>query len=126
MQRREMSSKKRVLVCPLDWGLGHATRCIPLIHALLNEGAYVIIAADGSPLALLKEEFPGLQFITLPGYGIHYSKWLSMTASMLLQSPKIAFNIFLEHRRLKMIIRDNKIDCVIADNRYGLWNKDIH
>ncbi len=121
-----VSIHKKVLVCPLDWGLGHATRCIPLIRSLLSEDAEVLIAADGSPLVLLKEEFPALKFIGLPGYNIRYSKWLSMTVSMLLQSPKIIFNILLEHRRLKKIICEHKIDCVISDNRYGLWNRSVH
>lgn len=121
-----MSGKKRILICPLDWGLGHATRCVPLIHALLKEGADVIIAADGSPLALLKEEFSNLKFIRLRGYHIHYSKRISMTLSMLLQSPKILFNIFLEHSQLKKIINDHKINCIISDNRYGLWNNDVY
>ncbi|MBU3745270.1 MAG: glycosyl transferase family 28, partial [Sediminibacterium sp.] len=32
----------KVLVAPLDWGLGHATRCIPIIAALLSEGYEVM------------------------------------------------------------------------------------
>jgi len=118
-------SKKRVLVCPLDWGLGHATRCIPIIHALLEEGAEVIMASEGAPLALLQEEFPALKAIVLPGYGIHYSRRLPMMASMLFQSPKILLRIIREHRRLKKIIRNHQMDCVISDNRYGLWNKTV-
>ncbi len=42
-----------MLVAPLDWGLGHATRCIPIINELIQQGAQVIVAASG-----LAEESP--------------------------------------------------------------------
>jgi hypothetical protein len=35
--------QKKVLIAPLDWGLGHATRCIPVITALLELGYHVTI-----------------------------------------------------------------------------------
>ena len=38
----------RILLAPLNWGLGHATRCIPVIHQLLQDQNEVIIAADGN------------------------------------------------------------------------------
>jgi uncharacterized protein (TIGR00661 family) len=117
-----MSKAKRILICPLDWGLGHATRCIPIIRMLLEQNAEVIIAADKGPLALLKNEFPQLTFVTLKGYGISYSKLLPMTLSMLLSIPKILSGIKHEHEELKKIVDQYAIDIVISDNRYGCWN----
>ena len=38
---------QNVLVCPLDWGLGHAARCVPIIKALEARGKKVLLAADG-------------------------------------------------------------------------------
>jgi hypothetical protein len=58
-------SKPRILVAPLDWGLGHATRCIPIIFKLLQQNCDVLIAADGAGKFLLQKEFPGLAFIDL-------------------------------------------------------------
>ena len=49
---------KSILVAPLNWGLGHATRCIPIIKALQQNNYIPIIASDGIALALLKKEFP--------------------------------------------------------------------
>ena len=63
-----------VLIAPLDWGLGHATRCIPIIKELINQGARVTIAASGSQKILLNEEFPLLEFIEIPGYEIRYKR----------------------------------------------------
>lgn len=118
-----MNKPKRILICPLDWGLGHATRCIPIIRLLLEQNAEVIIAADKRPLELLKQEFPSLAFVTLKGYEINYPKSGSMAISMLLSIPKILSGIKREHIELDKIIGEQAIDVVISDNRYGCWSK---
>jgi len=117
-----MSNAKRILICPLDWGLGHATRCIPIIRLLLKQNAEVIIAADKGPLEVLKKEFPNISFITLKGYEINYPEKGSMTLKMLLSIPKILSGIKTEHEALKKIVEQYHIDIVISDNRYGCWN----
>ena len=83
-----MRQKKRILVCPLDWGLGHATRCIPIIRLLLQEKQEVIIAGSGRSFLLLQQEFPDLEFVDLPGYDIRYSK-NAMALQMYFSIPKI-------------------------------------
>ncbi|MEO6883359.1 MAG: glycosyltransferase [Bacteroidia bacterium] len=118
-------SKKRILVCPLDWGLGHATRCIPIIRFLQQKNMGVIIAADKAPLELLKKEFPDLEFIRFSGYEITYPDKDFMVLKMLSQIPKIIRKIKSEHAQLEKIIFKNRIDAVISDNRYGLWTKKI-
>ena len=112
-----MQKNKRILICPLDWGLGHATRCIPIIHLLLKKNTEVVIAADAGPLALLKQEFPQLTFVQLKGYNIQYPKSGSMKLKMLLSIPKIVNGIKEEHTQLDKIIDEHKIDIVISDNR---------
>jgi uncharacterized protein (TIGR00661 family) len=116
----------KVLVAPLDWGLGHATRCIPIIKKLIRQGDEVLIASDGRIEKLLKKEFPDLTFVFLHGYRIRYSSFLPMTLSILFQIPKIGWRIFREHKDLEKIIQRYHIDVVISDNRYGLWNKKIY
>ena len=120
-----MQEKKRILVAPLDWGIGHATRCIPIINYLLEHNFEVVIAADKRPLHLLSDEFPKLEIIRLEGYNITYPTLLSMSISMALQIPKILMNIKKENNLLKEIIKDYRIDGVISDNRYGLYNNSI-
>lgn len=117
-----MKMKKRVLVTPLNWGLGHATRCIPVINEFIKQGAEVLIAADGRPLDLLKKEFPSLRFIELPGYNVEYSSSGSMVFKMLLLAPKIIASIKNEHELLEEIVTKQEIDLVFSDNRYGCWS----
>lgn len=120
-----MKTKKRILVCPLDWGLGHATRCIPVIRELQKQGAEVVIAADKRPLELLKQEFPQAQFIVFPGYDIAYPENGSMVLKMAFSIPKILKKISEEKKFVKEIVRSEKIDGVISDNRYGLGITDV-
>ncbi|MDR1543272.1 MAG: hypothetical protein LBS50_02445 [Prevotellaceae bacterium] len=123
---KSISSAKRILVAPLDWGLGHATRCVPIIYALLEEGKEVILAASGVGSEFLKKEFPTLQIIDFKGINIKYSKSNSQVWTMIMQIPHILFNICIEHFKLKKIIQKFDIQAVISDNRFGLWNKNIY
>lgn len=119
-----MQPKKRILICPLDWGLGHATRCIPVIQLLLQKDHEVIIGGSGRSLALLKKEFPLLASIELPGYDIQYSNG-SLALKLFISTPRIFKAIKREHAAVEKIVRDKKIDLVISDNRFGLWNKQV-
>ncbi|MDP8229203.1 MAG: glycosyltransferase [Candidatus Electryoneaceae bacterium] len=116
---------KTVLVAPLDWGLGHATRCVPIIRALRQRDLNVVIASEGRSLKLLKREFPALTALELPVYGIRYPKKGSMAGVMLRQLPKILWTVVQEHRALAAIIHRYDIDAVISDNRFGLWTKTV-
>ena len=120
-----MNSKKRILVAPLDWGLGHASRCVPIAETLQKEGYEVVFAASGRPLELLIQEFPKNDFIKLEGYNISYPKNGQMALSMLSQLFKIWRGIQHEHKQLQQIIDDYNIDGVVSDNRYGLYSKKV-
>ena len=120
------SKRPRILIAPLDWGLGHATRCIPIIKALINEGCEVVIAADKKNFFLLKCEFPETVFLRSSGYEIQYSRNKSLFQfKLFLQAPKIIFSILREKKWLKKIINEYSIDAVISDNRFGMYNRKI-
>lgn len=118
--------QKKVLVVPLDWGLGHATRDIPLIHELLNAGCEVVIAAEGKHAALLSREFPRITILPLPGYNIQYSqKGLFFGLKIIRQIPKIIRAVKYEQAWLRRTVADLGINAVISDNRFGLYHPDI-
>ena len=117
---------RKVLVAPLDWGLGHATRDISIIRALLSNGYEVVIGAEGTQAALLQTEFPSLTILPLVGYHVRYSKnkW-GFFFTLLKQVPYLLRIITKEKRWLEKVIADHRIDLVISDNRFGLHNKNI-
>ena len=114
---------KKILFCVLNWGLGHASRSIPLIKELQDNNE-VILASDGEAGLLLKQELPGLAYHELPSYGIHY-KYSSMHLNMLLQFPKIASTYRQEHKKLKEMVKEEKFDLIISDNRYGCYHHAV-
>jgi len=118
--------KKRILIAPVNWGLGHATRCIPIINALIAYNFEVIIASDGNALKLLKKEFPNLITLELPSYDIKYSKKeLYFKLKFLKHLPRLFKIIKLEQKFIKNIIEDYKIDGIISDNRFGVYSQKI-
>src|SRR5262245_7066609 len=105
---------KNVLVAPLDWGLGHATRCIPIIRELLKRECKVSIAGSGESLALLKKEFPQQAFFDLEPYAPEYSKTKrGMVWKMVSQLPKFYLTIRKEHEQVEKLITENKFDLII-------------
>lgn len=115
---------KKILIAPLDWGLGHATRCIPLIQYLQMLNCELTVAASETSLALLKAEFPNLNFLNLNAYNIIYStnkRW--MAYKVLIQIPKILKAINFEHKWLKKLLQIQNFDAIISDNRYGFYSK---
>ena len=112
----------RVLVAPLNWGLGHASRCIPLIRELLKNSNTVILASSGESLKLLQDTFPISKAFSLPDYRITYGK-NSLALSIFTQIPDILDAIKQEHKETIDIVENNKIDYIISDNRYGVWTE---
>ena len=73
-KKKVTDTKLTILIAPLDWGLGHATRCIPVVKKLQQLSVNVIIAVEDETKSLLQQEFPTIEFLSLHGYKIKYSK----------------------------------------------------
>jgi uncharacterized protein (TIGR00661 family) len=117
-------NKKSILICPLDWGLGHATRCVPIVKELQRLNFNVIIGADKNPLAFLHQEFPNIQLVTIPGYEVTYCEKGS-SFQLFCESVRFYKSIKQERQLINKIIEEHNIDIIISDNRYGLWSAKI-
>src|SRR5690606_22483528 len=118
--------KSRILVAPLNWGLGHATRCIPIIQALIYENFEPVIASDGDALNLLKKEFPTLEYFELPAYNIKYaSSAFFFRSKLLLQTTHILKTISAEKKETARIIEHMNISGIISDSRWGVRNEKV-
>jgi UDP:flavonoid glycosyltransferase YjiC (YdhE family) len=117
---------KNILVAPLNWGLGHATRCVPIINALILEGFNPILASDGLSLELLKKEFPKLKAVELPSYQIEYpKKGKNFNWMMFKNSPKMLKAIIGEKKVVKKLIAELNLCGIISDNRLGARSKKV-
>ena len=122
----DYSANKTILITPLNWGLGHATRCIPIIKALQDNNYIPIIASDGIALDLLRKEFPYIQTLELPSYHIEYAKNAKNFKWKLIKNlPKMIVAILDEKKIVNSWIRKHDIDGIISDNRLGVFSKKV-
>jgi len=116
--------EKIILIAVLNWGLGHASRMIPIIQGCLDNNKTVIVASDGISGNLLRKEFPQLTYVELPKYNIKYhANFTGLAISS--QWWKIARSIWKEQIKTKELIQNYKPDCIISDNRFGVRSSQI-
>ncbi len=119
-------NKQKICIAPLDWGLGHATRCIQLAKALMQLDYQIFIASEGYHEVILREALPSATLLPLAGYRIQYSKngkWFLL--KMIAQIPKILFSIYYERNWLRKMQKQFQFDIIISDNRFGFHHKNI-
>lgn len=123
---REKNHPPRILVAPLDWGLGHATRCIPVIAELLAGKAEVWMAGEGIQEALLRQEFPEIPFLSLEGYRVKYARSSQgLLKTIFFQVPRLLRAIKKEQQWLQTTVAKYGFDAVVSDNRFGLYHPSV-
>jgi uncharacterized protein (TIGR00661 family) len=120
-----LPEQKTILFCPLNWGLGHASRSVPVIRVLQKMEFRIILAADKAPLAFLKTEFPELEWIRFKGFEPHYAKGKQQFLKLAFQLPMALWFNYRDSRFIAKLQRKTKIDLIISDNRFGANSKKI-
>ncbi|MBN1951200.1 MAG: hypothetical protein JW801_08345 [Bacteroidales bacterium] len=118
-------TKKKILVVPLSWGLGHATRLLPVIREFREAEAEIIISGGPDQQKILVSEFPDLKVVNLPYLKIRLSTSKSQVPSLFLQLPGILLYLAREYLALKKLLRTESPDAVISDNCYALRNRKV-
>jgi len=114
-----------VLVSSLNWGLGHATRDIPIIHELNKRGHDVTIASCGNALSALKREFPDCRFIDFPDYPAPYSSGSLFLPKFCAYLPVMLHALAAERRTLQHILERDRYNLIISDNRLGVYSDQV-
>lgn len=120
---QSLNPKEKILVAFLDWGLGHATRCMPIVDELLAKKYQVILAGNGKSLLFMQQQYPDLKSYILPDYNIQYDANKHAAWQILWQSAKIFQAIKNENESIKDIIKEENISTIISDNRYGVHHQ---
>jgi hypothetical protein len=122
----EFKAGERVLFSPLDWGLGHATRCMPLIKSWIELGCIVTIAADGPHAEVIREAFPGVRILSWPGYRVRLaSNPRIFSWYFVAQFPRLIRRMFAEQRSMLRLMKQEKFDYIVSDNRPGFFHPEI-
>jgi uncharacterized protein (TIGR00661 family) len=120
------SSPKNIFIAPLNWGLGHATRNLPLIRKFMANNFKIIIAATGRSKDLLMKEVPDCIFVDFPDYPIKYPRSrFFVTRFMLIIFPQMLLSMWKEKRMLIKLHKQYNFDLIISDNRFSLTLKDV-
>ena len=112
----------KILIAPLNWGLGHASRCVPIVRRFLAEGHEVILGGDGDSLTLLRKHFPTLRYVRLAPLRLRYGSGRRQVRAMIRALPHLVVWAVKDHAMLQAVLREEPIDQVISDNRFGLYS----
>lgn len=114
-------SHQTVIIAPLDWGLGHATRCIPIIHQLIEQNNSVIFAGTESQNQLIKKDFPDVVLEEIEGYNVQLDSNRSTYWQILKQLRLMKKQVKNEKKIAAGLVAKHKADLIISDNRYGFF-----
>ena len=113
----------KILIAPLNWGLGHATRCVPLVRQHLEQGDEVVLGGDGESLLLLQRHFPQLRVIHLQSLELRYSANNQQRGFYLRAIPALLRFTIADHYYLHQQLAIEHFDLIISDNRFGLFTR---
>lgn len=119
------SKNDKVFISPLGWGLGHATRLIPIINILIAKGCNLVVGADTHTLNLLQKHFPRLEYVHFPSIKVRFARGRVQFFSLARVALQVLLLSIREHRKVKKIIDNHEITAVLSDNRYGLYSKPV-
>lgn len=117
--------KGSLLFCVLNWGLGHASRCVPLIRDAQGRGFEVVIASDGEALSWLQSEFPQAESLELPSYRIRYGAAGNSLLTYARLLPSIYRATMEERKVIARFVRERQLAGIISDNRLGCRHPDV-
>lgn len=117
-------SNRRILVSPLDWGLGHAARIAGVVRNLMERNEVTVMCGP-SALAFMRQEIPGADILPIHDWRIRYPKGKIGLLTILGWVPVVIRNSIHEHFVVRRLLRARNIDLVISDNRYGLKFRNI-
>jgi len=117
----------RIIYGVCSWGLGHATRSLPVIRALIKEDHELTIISHDRALTLLRQELGDhATYQDIPDYPM----LLSENSRQFLAKSVIYWPLFI-HRieqgltALQHILKHHRYHLIISDARYDMYSKRI-
>lgn len=116
---------KRILISPLNWGMGHVSRCIGLIDQLLSQENKIVIACSGVQKKVFLEYFPNVEYINHEGYPFKFGGKGHFSWDIISRFSLLSKRLRAERREVKRYVNEFNIDLVLADHRYGFRARNI-
>ena len=118
--------KPLLLFSPLDWGLGHVTRSMPLLKEFIENGWEVVVACNSTQKKVLEAELPALKYTLRRPLNMKYGQNSLLTRVKVgFQLLKILIQINEEKRWTSHFLRHNHVDAILSDNCYGVFSPSV-
>ncbi len=121
----QLISNERILLSPLNWGLGHVTRTIPIIEQFITQNNEVFIACSATQKRIYKDYFTNIEFIDFPEYPLKFKVNGNWTTDILFQLPSLLKFISHEKDLVAQLIVKYDISLIISDQRFGFYSEKI-
>lgn len=117
---------KNILISPLNWGMGHVARCIPLIDLFLKNNNNVFVAGNRSQLSIMDQYFNDIHWIVHEGYPFNFGNSGSFRYDLIKRFPSLVSRWISERTEVERYCQDYAIDVVVSDHRYGFRSRRKH
>lgn len=124
--RPEDLKEQRILLSPLNWGMGHVSRCISLIHQLLEQKNTVFIACSSDQERVFAAYFSTIQFINHDDYPFSFKGFGNFELDLLKRFYPLMKRFQREKKEVDLLVNSYSIDCIISDHRYGFRTTNCH
>jgi len=118
----ESISNQKVLISPLNWGMGHVARSIAIIQQLIDQQNQVFVACDADQQMVYETYFSQLHFISHRPYPFQFSGKGKWAWDLYQQRKKLLARFAEENKEVTAYIFEFQIDVVISDHRYGFFS----
>ena len=109
----------KIIFSPLNWGMGHVSRSLPILEQLLRQNNVITVFCSAPQEAIYASYFNKLHFIRHDSYSFSFSSEGFKLAKFIRQLPSLIRQHVEERNRINQYLRSNPTDYVISDQRYG-------
>jgi hypothetical protein len=115
----------RILLSPLNWGMGHVSRCIPLIAIFLRQNNTVFFAGNTKQIAIIRSYFPDIECILHADYPFHFGSRGRFAWYLFSRFLPLWRRVRTERIAVSHYVDLHAIDLVISDHRYGFHSSKV-
>lgn len=116
---------ERILFSPLNWGLGHVSRSIPLLRKLMKNGNEIHFACSFEQKLIFANYFSNVTFVEWDGYPFRFRGRGNFATDLLLSFPRLAKFASKEKKFVGEYAKKHSISMIISDQRYFFRSKQI-
>lgn len=117
-------NNQKICIACLNWGMGHLSRCIPIINRLLNQNNIIFFAGNESQIKIIQTYFDHkVKYLSLEDYPFKFKGNGNFSLDILVNLKKLKSHISTEQKQLRKWEEKFNFDIVISDHRYGFYSK---